>query len=250
MTWESFTLGGVAANQAAMNEGFDVAYEPVLGTEEARHGPTGTGYYRLHWRKGALVLSGEGAEALDLPGVDYGQPLTLVLRRPTGFSTYDDETLTVFARPPQMQEDRIRARHTWALECVEVNAQVLHSLPYVVELGGQTPHALALLDCTWSPSPIVGGSLLRMGDGSGNPRVAWRKTGFSVSGGGWVPLDVWSGLDFSGALTLKLSELSSIDGNDNPVYATQSYSIWTPGISEDWDPVNRLYSWSFDAEQV
>jgi hypothetical protein len=80
-------------------------------------------------------------------------------------------------------------------------------------------------------------------------RAHWTKRRWQVSGGGWVPLD-FSALDYDNPLALQLSELSSIDVDGNPVYVTGSHTVVLPEPPlEEFDPVSRLYSWSFVAEE-
>ena len=136
-------------------------------------------------------------------------------------------------RPPSLSEDRIAAVHGWTLECEEVNATVLHSLPFTFTLGGVTPHALSMLDFQQQIEPLVGGNIVRMGSGTGEKREHWRKNRITLAGGGWVPLNGLDGLTYSGSLTLTISRLNTIDGDGNPI-------VNDPAADSD-DQVQRMY---------
>jgi len=245
MTWEAFSLGGVSANITALHT-LRVDFEPVLDVADIRREPTGEAHVREHWRKQRILLAGSGIQPLSLSGVDYSGSLTLTLT-PRGGTPVN---YTVLARPPSIGEDRIRSAYTWTLECEEVNATVLHSLPFTFSIGGVSPHELAQLDFNQQIEPLVGGGIVRMGSGTGEKREHWRKNRISLSGGGWVPLNGLDALTYSGPLTLSISRLNTIDGNGNPSYTTTNYSVLTDGPVHDWDMVNRLYTWSLDCEEA
>ena len=254
MSWVTFSLGGVSPHEQALWS-FDVQFSDETDAADFRRTATGTTKGRLHWRKRTITLSGTGKAPLYLPGVDFSGALTLTIRSVDGvdgdgFPTWADTNFTVLARPPQITHGLTSGEFPWTLECEEVNATVLHSLPFTFSLGGQTPHALAQLDFQQQIEPLVGGNVVRMGSGTGEKREHWRKNRISLSGGGWVPLNGLDALTYSGPLTLSISRLNAIDGDGNPTYTTTNYSVLTDGPVHDWDMVNRLYTWSLDCEEA
>lgn len=248
MTWRRVSIGGVEIPERSLLR-LSITQTPLEDGGDSI-GLDGTTRRRSHWHKSSIRIEGEGPEPPLLAGLDYSSPLDLIIERYTADDTWTEITFSVYARRPPLQSEDLRSWHGWTLECVEVDATVLHALPYTFSLGGIVPHPLSRLDFSQTLQPIVGGALLRTGSGAGRIREHWRKTEIVLAGSGWVPIDGLDALDYSTPQTLIVSRLSSIDGNGNPIYADQSYSVATKGPQHDWDMVSRLYSWSLRCEEV
>lgn len=71
-----------------------------------------------------------------------------------------------------------------------------------------------------SEQPIGGSSLLRMSDGAGFKQTHWTKMSGTLAGRGLYPAGL-DGLDYSGPLELRVTQVSSMQG-DELVYALPS----------------------------
>lgn len=247
MTWESFTLDGVTPEDDAVHT-LQVEAEPLDDWETVADA-AGASVSRITWAKSVLRMSGTGIRPLELTGVDFDIPVTLNLYRYAS-GTWTATNITVLARPPRITEDLGNLRFAWTMECVEVNATVLHSLPFVFTLGGVTPRALAVLTLDQQIAPLAGSGLLRFDDGSALRQQAWRKLQFQLNGTGWVELNDFNSLSYSGSLTLQISRLASVDANGVPTYATTNYTVLTDGPTVNGSMVDRRWSWSLSAVEA
>lgn len=248
MTWRKVSIGGVELPEYSLLR-LTITQTPLEDGGDSLDSE-GTTLRRSHWYKNQFQITGHGPEPPLLAGLDLTDSINLIIERYTGDDTWEEVTYTVFARRPPLESDDLRNMHTWSMEFVEVDATVTHALPFTFSLGGVTPHALSQIEFAQTITPVVGGSLVRMGSGAGQIREHWRKVEISISGSGWVPLNGMDALDYTSDLSLSISRLSSIDGDGNPVYSTSVYDVATQGPTHDWDMVARLYRWNIVCQEI
>ena len=250
MPWETFEINGVAPAPHAMLQ-FTVDYTPIVETQDRRTA-TGTIQRRWHWRKNRITIRGSGYQPLYLPGVDFSAPVTLTIRTPIDSDIWQDTNFTVLANEPVIHHDPIlKYTNGFTIECEEVDATVLHNLPFTFVLGGQTPDALSILDFTQRVEDFGGRVLRRTGNGGGVLRQHWLKKRFSISAGGWTLPEELFGLDWSSPLTLIISEPNGKDVDGNQQYINTNYTVAvTQPPARDQNMVDRLYRWSILMEEV